>query len=367
MIDGRFFPEGTPAADVLARAFRDDQSAATLSAKFRLYYLLRPLIPISIRQQLQRSRNAGFDVAPDWFVPPALDGFRNALAGPVDIVHPWPNAADYAFVLTHDVETADGFARIPHLADLEEEAGFRSSWNLVPHKYPIDRGIVDDLRSRGFEIGIHGYNHDGRLFASRTVFDRRAAAINRALDEYQCVGFRAPMVHRNLEWLQALHVEYDASCFDVDPFQAMPGGTGSWWPFIAGRFVELPYTMPQDHTLFVTLGHDHTRVWEQKLDFIRQSAGMALMLTHPDYLGPRELDLYANFLTRVGETNPWHALPRDVASWWRFREAPRQHASDNPDASCWIGCAADCTLAVRSAKVSFCIKTSSSLEVGECS
>src|SRR6185295_6616832 len=120
---------------------------------------------------------------------------------------------------THDVETAEGFNCVSAIADLEQQLGFRSSWNFVPHKYPIDLGLLRDLRDRGFEIGVHGYNHDGRLFASRTMFDRRAAAINAALKAWGAVGFRAPMVHRNLEWLQALDIEYDASCFDADPYQ----------------------------------------------------------------------------------------------------------------------------------------------------
>ena len=335
MIRGRFFPEETAAADVLLRTFHHDQASATLSAAFRLYYLLRPFIPIPLRQKLQRSRNSGLDAAPDWFVPPALEEFQAAVNEPIHIVHPWPDASGYAFVLTHDVETADGFSRIAKLADIEEEAGFRSSWNLVPHKYPIDRGLVDDLQSRGFEIGIHGYNHDGRLFASKAVFDRRALAINRALEEYNSVGFRAPMVHRNLGWLQSLNVEYDASCFDVDPFQAMPGGTGSLWPFFVGRFVELPYTLPQDHTLFVTLGHDHTGVWKKKLDLIRASAGMALMLTHPDYLGDRQLGLYSDFLAQVRHTDYWHALPRDVAAWWRHRDGCVESAVHDTVSNRW--------------------------------
>ncbi len=101
------------------------------------------------------------------------------------------------------------------------------------------------------------------------------------------------MVHRNLVWLQALDIEYDSSCFDIDPFQAAPGGVGSIWPFIAGRFVELPYTMPQDHTLFIGLGERDDRIWKDKMDYLVRHQGMALMLTHPDYLtGRRESEIY---------------------------------------------------------------------------
>ena len=130
------------------------------------------------------------------------------------------------------------------------------------------------------------------------------------------------MVHRNLNWLQSLDVEYDSSCFDIDPFQAAPGGVGSIWPFIAGRFVELPYTLPQDHTLFIGLGERDDRIWKDKLDFIIRHQGMALMLTHPDYLtGQRESEIYFRFLEHVkGSGRYWHATPQEVTRWWRERE-----------------------------------------------
>jgi hypothetical protein len=131
------------------------------------------------------------------------------------------------------------------------------------------------------------------------------------------------MVHRNLEWLQLLEIEYDASCFDIDPYQAMPGGVGSLWPFFAGRFVELPYTLPQDHTLWIARGERGFTTWEKKLQYVADRNGMALMLTHPDYMLSREpLEWYRTFLAKVGEEHqPWRALPRETARWWRERDA----------------------------------------------
>jgi peptidoglycan/xylan/chitin deacetylase (PgdA/CDA1 family) len=301
-----------------------DARRAKLSTKFRAYYFLRPFIPLALRQMLQRNRQ--IPINKDWYIP---DAFMKRLVSSVEkepatirIIHPWPHGHRFGFVLTHDVETKAGLRNILRLANIEQELGFRSSWNLIPHKYKIDQGLVNELQARSFEIGIHGYNHDGRLYLSQRLFERRGAAINRAIDKYQAVGFRSPMVHRNLDWLQSLDVEYDASCFDVDPFQAMPGGVGSIWPFVVGRFVELPYTLPQDHTLFVVLGEQNTRIWEHKLEYLSRHNGMALMLTHPDYLdSPRLLDLYRRFLARVREhEDNWHALPREVAAWWMKRE-----------------------------------------------
>ena len=258
-----------------------DRRQSQLSRAFRVYYRLRPLIPLRVRQRLQRRRQV--QVEENWCHP---DAFLRSLAAcleaepqTIPIIHPWPDQAPFALVLAHDVETEAGMHNILRVAHIEEELGFRSSWNIIPHKYRVDQGIIRDLENRNFEIGIHGYNHDGRLFASRSIFRRRAAAINDALIRYGAVGFRAPMVHRNLEWLQELNIEYDASCFDRDPYQAMPGGIGSIWPFVAGNFVELPYTLPQDHTLFIARSERDDRVWSQKLEFVVRNHGMALMLS----------------------------------------------------------------------------------------
>ena len=324
-VDCRFlFDAGAPAA-VFEEALRADARSARLSPAFRAYYRLRSLIPLPVRQLLQRYRPV--EQSPDWYLPRQ---FASALTKAVEAagnsgistIHPWPNGATFAFVPTHDVETADGMRNIERIAKMEEELGFRSSWNIVPHKYPVDRGLLRELQSRGFEIGVHGYNHDGKLFTSRAMFDSRVPAINAALDAFGAVGFRAPMVHRNLAWLQSLEIEYDASCFDADPYQAMPGGVGSAWPFMAGRFVELPYTLPQDHTLFVALKERDGRIWMEKLDFIVKLGGMALFITHPDYLDSDDRrDAYRRLLERARDMDGmWHALPRQVAAWWRDRD-----------------------------------------------
>ncbi len=319
------FAFGGAVDGVLRDHYLRDAASAYLSAKFKLYYRLRPFIPIPLRQLLQRGRNQGIDVPANWYLPTEfLQDFRAAIAlAPNTLaIDPWPDRYKMAGVLTHDVETSVGVSLVDKLAQLEEKFGLRSSWNFIPYKYKVDSGLLHDLKQRGHEIGVHGYNHDGRLFESRRTFDRRVEPINRAIASYGSTGFRAPMVHRNLQWLQALDVEYDASCFDVDPFQAMPGGVGGMWPFIVGKFVELPYTLPQDHTLLVSLGETTPNLWIKKFDFLRRYRAMAMLVTHPDYLDtPNRLGVYQQFLQYLSEqTDCWHALPQEVADWWRQRD-----------------------------------------------
>ena len=311
--------------NVLAKHFHRDMESATLSAKFKLYYLLRPFIPIPLRQLLQRSRNRSLDIDNDWYIPrDFLTDFQAAIRSvdaATNVIHPWPNGKRFAITLTHDIETADGQNLVSDIAAMEEKLGLRSAWYFIPYKYKLDHGLINDLKARGHEVGIHGYNHDGRLFTSRTIFNYRTSYINRAAKELGSSGFRAPMVHRNLDWMQQLEFDYDASCFDIDPFQAMPGGVGGVWPFIVGRFVELPYTLPQDHTLLITFGETTPRIWIRKLGLLQKLSGMAMMVTHPDYLDiASRLNVYQQFCEHVvQQPNGWQCLPSDVSTWWRRR------------------------------------------------
>ena len=303
-----------------------------LSRKKRLYYQMKPFLPrplgIFLRKGYRQMQEQQFALG--WPVEDRYARFhyqylaqalRQRGLREVSYLHFWPDAHRFALVLTHDVEEAAGCAFVEEVARLEETLGFRSAFNFVPERYPIDPGLFSSLRQRGFEVGVHGLKHDGKLFFSRRVFEQRAAKINHYIRAWEAVGFRAPHMHRNAEWLQALDIEYDSSFFDTDPYEPMPGGTMSIWPFVLGAFVEMPYTLPQDHTLMTILGERSARLWLKKVDFIEQWRGMALVNTHPDYLRARgHLDIYKQFLTTLKERgNYWHALPGDVARWWQQR------------------------------------------------
>ena len=337
-LDLRFLHDA-PLADWMDNAVRSDIDSAQLSKLFRAFYRGRPFLPIFVRQTLQRARNGKQELPADWFFPKPLMDKLESIGTPMPNLWPAEAAsaaqADYALVLTHDVETADGMKLIPAIAKIEEDLGFRSAWNLIPYKYKIDLGFVQDLKDRGHEIGIHGYNHDGRLFCSKSIFDRRLPFINQAIRDYDCVGFRTPMVHRNLNWMQGLEVDYDASVFDVDPFQAMPGGVQNLWPFLCGKFVELPYTLPQDHTLLVTLGETTDRIWREKLALIRSLHGMALMVTHPDYLDTSaKQNVYRSFLEHIHQSGGYRAfLPREISQWTRSQFAKQPSATHPPSST----------------------------------
>lgn len=246
----------------------------------------------------------------------------------------WPEGKQFALVLTHDVDTQKGHDNILQLVELEESLGFRSCFNFVPERYKVSPRLREELRSRGFEVGVHGLFHDGKYFVSRDGFRKRANIINRYIKEWGAMGYRSPSMHYNLDWFHDLDVLYDSSTFDTDPFEPDPRGQKTIYPFYvndAGKkkcYIELPYTLPQDFTLFILMREKNINIWKKKLDWIAEQGGMALINVHPDYLcydgnraGSEEYPVkyYQNFLVYVKENYKeryWHVLPRELAGVW---------------------------------------------------
>lgn len=314
------------------------------------YYRLRPLMPRSVQLALRRSyaRVQGRREFPGWPVEPALHDFLRLFHGlltevagaPVPWIAPWPRPYSWAVVLTHDVEQPPGQAQIGVMRDIERELGFVSSWNFPALRYTVDEGVVAALRAEGCEIGVHGALHDGRDLESPRTIQARLPAMRDAASRWGAEGFRSPATQRRWEWMPTLGFAYDSSSPDTDPYEPQPGGCCSWWPFFNGDMVELPITMPQDHTLFTILRADES-AWLEKADALRRRWGMAVLLTHPDYLGsPATAAPYRRTLATLSDDQTaWRALPRDVAAWWRRRAA--SSVERDGDGWCVTGPAAD--------------------------
>jgi hypothetical protein len=245
----------------------------------------------------------------------------------------WPEGKQFAFVLTHDVEGQKGFDRIPQLVELSQKYGFRSSFNLVPKgEYQVDRQMLDFLDCSGFEAGVHGLEHDGKLYRSKRKFAAKAIQVHKVLENWGACGFRSPLMQHRLGWIHEFRCEYDASTFDVDPFEPQPDGMSTIFPFwVPGEnnsgFVELPYSLVQDFSLFKVLCETNIDIWKKKLDWVAEHGGMALLNTHPDYMcfeGKPARDeypvaYYEEFLAYAREKYHdafWHALPREVAHYY---------------------------------------------------
>ena len=121
--------------------------------------------------------------------------------------------------------------------------------------------------------------------------------------------------------MHELPFEYDSSYPDTDPFEPIPGGCASPWPFMIGSIVELPVTMPQDHTLWEILRVPALPVWQEKLGWLCACGGLITVIVHPDYLTTparwREYERLLEVLVRA--SNVWLTLPKTLAAWWRDR------------------------------------------------
>jgi len=326
--------------------WRENGSAGGLPpAALAVLYRVKPLIPRSVQLGLRRRliKRQGSPVFPAWpYEVAGSDLLRIALADAlldrdVDAVQfPWfwPEGATAAVTLTHDVESGEGLRHASAVADWEEDRGFRSSFNIVADWYPIDMDQVHQLESRGHEIGSHAIRHDRSLFSSRDAFERQLPLLRDAAERLGAVGFRSPATHRVVEWLAELPFSYDCTMPHSDPYEPIPGGTATTWPFFHGDVVELPYTAPQDHTLFNLLGHRDSTLWREQLEKIVACHGLFQLLTHPDseYLGRPEISqAYRDILQTIARRDDvWVALPRDVADWWRRRSqglTPRRNGT----------------------------------------
>jgi hypothetical protein len=246
----------------------------------------------------------------------------------------WPQGKEFAVLISHDVESQRGMKKCRNLAEVDMQFGLKSSFNLVPRNYIIPAGIRSWLIDKGFEIGIHDYNHDGKLFSSIKVFDNRAVVINEYIKRWNAQGFRTGSIPHSFDYMQKLNILYDSSTFDTDPFEPQPDGVSSIFPFWYDHrdegkgFVEIPYTLPQDFTLFVIKKEADCRIWKDKLKWIVQNKGMASVIVHPDYIHFDEnkkplvdeyaVKMYVDFLSHISTEYKgrfWNPLPKEMATF----------------------------------------------------
>jgi len=302
----------------------------SLSLLYRLFYAFKPAIPryiqLFLRRKIVMHKRAKY--AHVWPIDESAGHPPLTWRG-------WPDNKKFAFVLMHDVDTQAGHDKCRYLMDLEEKLGFRSTFNFVAERYRISPSLLDEIKARGFGLGVHGLKHDGKLFSSRELFLQRAEKINQYLSAWGTRGFSSPSMLRNFKWMLDLNIDYGTSSFDTDPFEPQPDGIKKIFPFWVNgahtqkAYLELPYTMPQDFTLFVLMKEKDTRIWESKLNWIASKGGMVMMLTHPDYMNynclkslPEEYSarFYAGFLKWVKaeyRKDYWHVLTAQVAEFYR--------------------------------------------------
>ena len=300
--------------------------------RYKLFYFIKPLIPRRVQLFLRRKyvKSVSKKYKDVWPIFPGSEKKPDNWNG-------WPEGKKFALVLTHDVEHQKGYDRVLDLMNIEKELGFISSFNFVPERdYLVNVNLLKTLDENGFEIGVHGLYHDGKLFSSEKEFLKRAVKINHYLKEWKSVGFRAPAMHHNLDLIGELDISYDLSTFDTDPFEPQPDGVNTIFPFMVNNkrhknkgYIEMPYTLQQDSLLFLILKEKNIRIWQNKLDWIVKNEGMVLINVHPDYISFSNnfkdvnlypVEYYKSFLRYISEkyhNQFWNVIPKKLALFWQ--------------------------------------------------
>jgi hypothetical protein len=247
----------------------------------------------------------------------------------------WPNGKKFVLLITHDVEHAAGLDQLAKLLAIDKKFNIRSSVGLVPERYRINPSVISGLKESGHELYVHDLNHDGKLFSSYETFHARAAQINHYLKKWNVRGFRAGAMHHNLDWISELDIDYDMSTFDTDPFEPMPEGMGTIFPFVASStvtnrsYVEIPYTLPQDLLTLIIQPLQSIDTWIKKLDWVVENNGIACVNVHPDYIVYENearskykyhYSLYNDFLAYITEHYSdvmWNTSASEIAEFVR--------------------------------------------------
>src|SRR5579883_449552 len=187
------------------------------------YYWLRPLFPVSFRKYLQRMALRGWDskAFPAWPVDFTTEKLMDAIwrqllnaqtPKELPFIWFWPEGQSSCCIMTHDVETALGRDFCGTMMQIEKRHGIYSAFEVVPEqRYEVPEEFLQGIRDNGCEVCLHGLNHDGHLFTSKAVFSERAKKINAYAEKWRAVGFRSPVMYRNLSWLPELRFSYDMS------------------------------------------------------------------------------------------------------------------------------------------------------------
>ena len=301
-----------------------------------MYYLGRPAFPVHFRRILQRIRLQGgtHEPFPHWPVDRTVDRLFEELMklvlksranAPVPFIWFWPEGAPAAAILTHDVETELGRDYCSQLMDIDDEFGFKASFQLVPERrYEVKPSFIEDMRQRGFEVNVHDLYHDGHLFRNREEFLRRASKINSYVKKFNADGFRSGALYRNLHWYDAFKFSYDMSVPNVGHLDAQTGGCCTVMPYFVGRILEIPVTATQDYSLFHILSSYSTTLWEEQCRMILAGHGLISVIVHPDYIiSKRPNNTYRRLLAHLRYLREkrfvWTALPGEINKWWRTR------------------------------------------------
>lgn len=235
-------------------------------------------------QRLTQNKWANF---PGWPIDLSADVAAD-LVGSDTIRLPQPTPV----MLTHDIDSPEGLLNLVNVfLPIEEQFGVRSASYIVPHAWPIDSTIIEDIVARGHEIGVHGYDHSNTTpFLAEQERRQRIAAGFAFAERFQGSGYRAPSLVRTRELIDdlALYYEYDSSIpTSGGPFPTANNGcaTARPWRIVrrsGSEMWEIPLSLPRDGSLrFQGYAPDAiVKIWLDGANLLARAHGGVNLLTH---------------------------------------------------------------------------------------
>lgn len=241
----------------------------------------------------------------------------------------WPENKKFAVILSHDIDTNEGFRNIDKFIGIEKKYNFHSCWFVVGKLFSRHKDQLCALIQDGFEIGCHGYLHDNKLTSfTREKMRDSLLKCSEMFRKLGVKGFRSPSLLRSRQLFEVLgeFFLYDTSVPDTEAFlQIAPrSGCCTVFPYaVSGSLLELPITLPLDSTLLALgFGPDQVfEIWKDKIEWVKKVGGIAHIATHAEsyYSGnDNMLRAYERLLSFISQDSDcWTANPADVALWWQ--------------------------------------------------
>jgi hypothetical protein len=237
-------------------------------------------LEVAVTSALKRLRSAAARDIPDPRIAPLIAAARN-------------NGVNTGLcVLTHDVDWKACYRALDWLCALELQNGVRSTFHfLTEWRYRPDADYLAQMRSQGFEIGLHGRLHDAGIGYRRraVILDELKRAL--AVLPPGIAAYRAPTLCLSMTLLSVLRevgITVDSSMLTTNRY-GVPAE--SVWPYeIAEGVTELPLSI-QDDLLFRDLRLDDDAALDvagRCMEAIHSAGGVFVFNGHPGILRDHE-------------------------------------------------------------------------------
>ena len=244
----------------------------------------------------------------------------------------WPSKKKCAFISTHDIDTAFGQDYIENYFEIEKELNIRSTNFWVTHLYKLNNHLLHQAVKNAFEIGLHDYNHDGKLvMLNQGEIKNRISLSQDFIKEYSVEGVRSPGFLRSMNFYSAIKdlFNYDMSIVDYSFLFPYPGdGCRTSQPLLFENLILFPSSLIRDGEA-LALGlkpKEILNTWIMKYNWLKSKNGLIVLLTHPDkgFSGRKDmLEIYKTFLEYVkNDHDCWISTAGELAKYLKQNKRP---------------------------------------------